>query len=189
MWALPGRLVYATHRGTYTAFSRKAREQPLPMKGNELWLELASGRRQIQRVFAENRVVPRTRQGALLNCILDQVIFTREMIAAAANVSGDTAGRWMAKLVGLGLIVKVRAGNIDVHLSKPLVRAIIREYHRHLDRATDDVSVNVVLDAPVRIQMDEYQGPWDGVARRLRYPSGISPYLSQILGKLGDKTP
>lgn len=95
----------------------------------------------------------------------------------------------MAKLVGLGVIVKVRAGNIDVHLSKPLVRAIIREYHRHLERATDDVSVDVVLKAPVRIPMDAYEGPWDGVARRLRYPAEISPYLSHLLCENVDKTP
>lgn len=189
MWALPGRLVYATHRQTYTAFSRKAREASLPMKGNELWLELLACRRLIQRVFDENRIVPRTRQGALLNCMQDQVIFTREMLAAAANVSTDTAGRWMARLVGMGLIIKVRAGNIDVHLAKPIVRAVIREYHRHLERATDDESVNFVLNAPVRIPMDEYQGPWDGVARRLRNPPEISPYLSHLLTKLGDKSP
>lgn len=189
MWALPGRLVYATHRLTYTAFSRKARENQLAMQGNDLWLELLVARRQIERVFSENRIIPRTRQGALLDCILDQIIFTREMVAAAANVSTDTAGRWMNRLMGLGLVVKIQAGNIDVHFSRHVTMAVLREFQRHLGRATDDESVNVVLRTPVKIPMDDYQGAWDGVARRLRHPAQTSPYLSHLPAKYGDKLP
>lgn len=158
MHALEGRLVFATHRFTYRAIFHMAKTATLEIKAAYLLADVIAAQNVIrQNLEKVPRVCPRTRMDALRECLTANPVVTRALLASAANVSTETAGRWLQRLGWLGLVRRVTAGNIAIYFVIPLVVAVLRQLQLSQNLATDEATLLELAKEPVKIPMDEYR--------------------------------
>ena len=162
MHNLDGRLVYAIFEATYWRISRRARNEALDLQAEQLWADIVRARTAISKAIdAMPSVCPRTRRHALMRAVMLNPILRRADVASQANVSAETAGRWLDRLTGRGLLRRVRAGNVAVYFVAPLILPVIRQLHLLQDRAVDANSLQKVFRTQVVIPMHPYRsGYW-----------------------------
>lgn len=160
MHVLPDRFVAARHYVTYAALSRQARRQTLEHNTHNLMGDLIAAQARVTAVFGRERICPQTRQGALLRCVLERPVLTRAHLAEAVNVSVVTAGRWLLKLSGLGVVRRLAIGNVEVYVLRDIVFAVLRENQRLSGLPTDDATVGTILNAPIKVEMIRKMGRW-----------------------------
>lgn len=156
MHTLPGRLRYATHFWTYMALSERARKSAGEAETARLFNQLRTARENIVRTMLGTRVCPATRQGALIECLVQRPVITREALAAAANVSTQTAGRWLKALEVHKIVTRKMAGNLSIYFVREFAAVIVAEHRVTVGQPADRKSIQQILDARVVIPMDPY---------------------------------